>query len=84
MKLVLKLDANGDDLIDQDYTIEWPLSVIPRVGEQLFIDELIPSKPAFFVRDILWEVWSVDYRWVESENTIVPHLWMQDVESNDK
>lgn len=72
-------DSSG--LEDLEFIIEWPLSVLPRIGEWILgLPMLVADIPEQY--DLAWTVWSIDYRDVDGE--FMPSIWIEGVEQKER
>lgn len=77
MKIKLIVDVSFvSNLGDQEFIIDWPINIIPRIGESMFIDDIIPQ-PLPFKENQMWRVWSIDWRYIQSAGSICPVIWLE-------
>lgn len=60
---------------DNEYTINWPLIYLPRIGEQLDFGASCFSHLNENEDEGLVTIWSIDYR--EVEGKMIPVLWTE-------
>ena len=78
MKICIEISAEFIRQDDLQKIIEWDCPILPRVDENIFLDDFIKDLPKEY-SDNLWRVWSIDWM-VNEENGICPKIWVQHCE----
>ncbi len=74
MKICIKISGDFIQQDDLEKIIEWDCPFLPRVDEDIFLDEFIKDLPKEY--SDIWRVWSVDWQYTEKYG-IYPKIWVK-------